>query len=575
MPQRPECGPRGEDSARKGLRDSLDQFRTGESTSTAHRGKVPGDSRDDAEDHPVVARTGDSHGADDNPRRVTGALAAALALAVAGCLSRPAPKISGSPRDPTQASASRAESLAEAFINVYNLNEPRTLTDFIRTTYAESLVSTEDELRAQRDRWLRAYSLIGPVELRHVEADGSRRINVWTYGLLTRTWLAFTLEAMPDRSRAITDLTIFATSRPAALDPGPRMSLDELPAYLESYLDGLASVDAFSGVALLVRGGKVRWSFAAGYPRDDAQRPIDRNTAFDLASVSKMFAAVAALKRREAGRIDFDAPVSHYLTDFPAHIGDKITLAQLLSHRTGIRLQEDEGLYERLFDARSFDEQFALETEALARSYGEDFEPVDRYVYSNEGIDIVARVLEAETGHSYYDVVGEEIFEPLGMHATRAYDSEVDAADLAVGRTRQHPPDARFIPGPRRSNLYFVYASGRPAGGFVTTGEDMAAFAIGLMSGKLLPDESLRDMTARLAFQSETIDYKLYYGLGSDVYVYETGIVFGHGGGRPGASTRLDIFPDYDVALIVLSNYDYIAHRIGEHVQEILMVGTY
>ena len=171
--------------------------------------------------------------------------------------------------------------------------------------------------------------------------------------------------------------------------------------------------------------------------------------------------------------------------------------------------------------------------------------------------------------------MGEEIFEPLGMHATRAYDSEVDAADLAVGRTRQHPPDARFIPGPRRSNLYFVYASGRPAGGFVTTGEDMAAFTIGLMSGKLLPDESLRDMTARLAFQSETIDYKLYYGLGSDVYVYETGIVFGHGGGRPGASTRLDIFPDYDVALIVLSNYDYIAHRIGEHVQEILMVGTY
>ena len=510
------------------------------------------------------------------PRWVSDTLATALALALpltlAGCLNHPAPDKPEPPRDSARAAASPAESLAEAFINVYNLNEPHTLTEFIRAQYAESLVSNKDELRAHRDRWLRAYSLVGPVELRHVEADGPERIKVWSYALLTRVWLAFTLETAQNGSPAITDHSIFGTLRPAALDPGPRLDPSELPEYLESYLDGLASADAFSGIALLMSGGKVIWSFAAGYAGD---RPIDLETAFDLASVSKMFAATAALKLRDAGRVEFDVPVSQYLDRFPAHIGDKITLSLLLSHRTGIRLQEDEELYERLFRAGSFKEQFRLEVEAMEKKYRKGFEPAGRYIYSNEGIDTAARVLEAQANLGYYELLRDSIFEPLGMDATRPYGSAPERSDLVVGRTRMHAPDAQFVPGPRRPHRFFLYDAGRPAGGMVTTGNDMAAFCSALTSGNLLPEKTLRDMTTPLALQSETTDYKLYYGLGSDVYVYESGIVFGHGGGRPGTSTRMDIFPDLDVSMVVLSNYDYIAHRIGEHVQEILMVGSY
>ncbi|HXV76014.1 MAG TPA: serine hydrolase domain-containing protein [Candidatus Polarisedimenticolaceae bacterium] len=399
-------------------------------------------------------------------------------------------------------------------------------------------------------------------------------LRVSTRGILTRTWLTFTFGL--DQVGRIDQQEIVSTWRSARIRPsGPPITPDELPAYLDPYLVGLAAADMFSGVVVLIDDGKVRWEFEAGFTGAEMDVPIDADTRFDLASVSKMFVATAALQLREKALLDFSSPIVEYLPDYPAHIGERINVEQLLSHTTGLRLQEDEQLVQRLFRAQSFAEQFAIETQALAAAYDAEFRPLGTYLYSNENMDLAARIIEVAAGQGYYDYLQTRVFAPLEMTRTHPYNAGRDAGTVALGLTRQHPPDGTFVNGPRRGNRHFLFDAGRPAGGLVTSARDLARYAIGLTSGSLMSSEAWAEMTRPRALQQETTDFRLDHGLGIDVYHYPSGVVLGHGGGRPGASTRLDIFPQQGVALVVLSNYDYIAHRIAEHVQEVLMVGRF
>lgn len=472
--------------------------------------------------------------------------------------------------DPSR--AAEGELLAE-FIRIYNLQTFPSLDRFVREQYSEDVLDqTSGGESAIVDRWMRVFSLVGPVSCRYAERDDAGHLRVWTFGERTRSWLAFTFGA--DEQGKIDEHAIFSTVRPPGLHPtAPALTPDQLAVHMRGYLEGLARADDFSGVVALVRNGEIAWSFAAGYPDAHAQEPFGIASKFDLASVSKMFVAVAAMQLRERGDLPFDAPITDYLPQYPAHVGRNVTVGHLLSHTSGLRLQDDDELYRRLFRARSFEEQFELQTAAVAERYGRDFEPGTDYLYSNEGIDLVARVIEVVSGKSYYEYLRSEIFEPLGMRETHPYNARSDR-DVAVGLTRQHPPGAVFVPGPRRGNQFFLYDAGRPAGGMVTTAGDLARFATALLDGTLLSEESWQEMISPRALQQKTTDFRLSYGWGVDVYEYADDVVVGHGGGRPGASTRVDIFPRQRLVLIVLSNYDYIAHRIAEHVQEVLNVGA-
>ena len=66
--------------------------------------------------------------------------------------------------------------------------------------------------------------------------------------------------------------------------------------------------------------------------------------------------------------------------------------------------------------------------------------------------------------------------------------------------------------------------------------------------------------------------FQLTYGTGLDVYRFEAGDIVGHGGGRPGASARVDLFPASGYTVIVLANYDWVSHTIAEHLQEVMPI---
>ncbi|MDQ3040033.1 MAG: beta-lactamase family protein, partial [Pseudomonadota bacterium] len=154
-------------------------------------------------------------------------------------------------------------------------------------------------------------------------------------------------------------------------------------------LSALVGTNGVPGMGASVwRNGDVAWTGSAGYRDLDLKRPVDANTIFRLASVSKLFAATAAAKLREQGSLNVEAPVRSivgYLPDrWPA-----ITSAQLAAHTSGIP-------HYQTADANRGGHRFATVREAVGVFQDRDllFTPNKSYHYSSYGYTLLTAVVE-------------------------------------------------------------------------------------------------------------------------------------------------------------------------------------
>ncbi len=149
---------------------------------------------------------------------------------------------------------------------------------------------------------------------------------------------------------------------------------------------------------------------AEGTRNRDTGKPVEANDPVRIASISKLIMALATLRLVDEGKVDLDADVSEYLTFAvrpPHHPEAKVTLAQLLSHRSGLRdkagyvIPLGESLEAKLKDPAAW---FA------------DAPPGDApFEYANIGSPVVATVLEAATGERYDAILKRTVFDPLGI----------------------------------------------------------------------------------------------------------------------------------------------------------------
>lgn len=307
---------------------------------------------------------------------------------------------------------------------------------------------------------------------------------------------------------------------------------------LGAFLDRLGGADVFSGVVVLAKDGEVLLRRAYGEADKDFGVAIDTATRFDLASVGKMFTAVAVAQLVERGRLSWDDPLARYLPDFPTpEAARRIRIAHLVSHTAGLPLFGSKYEAGRT-SARSVDAM-------LAWGAGDTllFEPGTRWQYSNLGMIALGAVIERVTGQSYYDYVREHVFEPAGMTATAFDELDRVAPRLATGYEKEYA-DA----GTRyRTNLLARMGRGGPAGGAVSTVGDLLRFAAALRAGKLVRPATLALLTTPKP-ELGSPDYA--YGFET----YREG-VYGHGGTFPGVSASVEIYRETGYVLVVLSNY--------------------
>ncbi|MEU3981776.1 serine hydrolase domain-containing protein [Streptomyces sp. NPDC026672] len=201
-----------------------------------------------------------------------------------------------------------------------------------------------------------------------------------------------------------------------------------------------------------------------------ARVPVTVDTPFDLASLTKLFTAVAAVQQIERGTLGIDAYVGAHLPEYRAAAEHRVTVRQLLTHTSGLRPELP------LYACRDDDERLALlRAEAPTGQPG-------AYRYSDLNMLLLQAVLERVTGRTLDVLVHEGVTRPLGMTATRFGPSPGAAAT-----EDQRRPWAKADRGMLRGVVHDenAWALGGIAGhaGLFSTGRDLAVFCRTLLAG--------------------------------------------------------------------------------------------
>jgi CubicO group peptidase (beta-lactamase class C family) len=199
---------------------------------------------------------------------------------------------------------------------------------------------------------------------------------------------------------------------PLALNPVAAAEDAPLNSRVDAYIQPYVASNNFSGVVLIARNGKILVNRA--YGQADRERDIEnqQNTRFHIASVSKSFTAAAILLLEQRGKLSVNDPLSRFIPDYPN--GNRITLHQLLCHRSGIVNANNLPEYPEKSKSRiSLNDVIAMfKNSPLV------FEPGSRFQYSNSNYNLLAYIIEKVSGQTYGDFLRKNIFDPLDMRDT-------------------------------------------------------------------------------------------------------------------------------------------------------------
>ena len=275
--------------------------------------------------------------------------------------------------------------------------------------------------------------------------------------------------------------------------------------------------------------------------------PAKALTVYRIASVSKPLTAVAAMQLVEAGKLDLDAPVQKYAPSFPTK-NFPITTRQVLAHLSGIRnYRPGEGerttRYETLTDALAIFKDDPLEQE-----------PGTRFNYTTLGYTLLGVIIEGSSGMSFTDYMREHVFRPAGMQHTYVDDLYAIILNRARGNT---PRVFGQLDGNYRNSVLMDSSYKIPGGGFVSTAEDLARFAIAVQNGVLIKPETFAQMskTQKTRDGRETgYGYGWYVGAGGG-FATDPDAIW-HGGVQPGFTSDLVLLPKNRFAVAILTNLE-------------------
>ena len=330
-----------------------------------------------------------------------------------------------------------------------------------------------------------------------------------------------------------------------AMAQGPAALPADKTAKIEAAITALMSSKHIPGLSIaIVSDNQLRWQSGYGMADLENSVPAKAATVYRIASVAKPLTAVAAMQLVEKGNLDLDAPIQKYVPTFPTKPWP-ITTRQLLGHLSGIRNYRGNEAGSTLF--------YSSLTEALSIFKDDplDFEPGTKYSYTTYGYTLLGTVIEGASGMSYVDYMRENVFKPAKMSHTQAD----NVFDIIPNRARGYHPKVygKFDGNLRNANL--IDSSYKiPAGGLVSTVEDLANFAIAVQNGVLIKKETFEQMSS----PQKTRDGKATaYGLGwyIDGVGDRKGLVW-HGGVQPGATSMLFILPKERFALVILTNLE-------------------
>src|SRR5215207_1940120 len=301
---------------------------------------------------------------------------------------------------------------------------------------------------------------------------------------------------------------------------------------------GAAVVVGRQGAAVYQKGfGALSWS-------DEAPRVTSDRTIYDLASLSKVIGTTTAIMvLYDEGRVDLDAPVVTYLPAFAGGAKDRVTVRQLLTHRSGLPAGRD--LWRIAYSPD--------QAKAAVLATPLECAPGACFIYSDIGADVLGMIAETVSGQSLDRLLDERVFGPLGMNDT--FYRPADSLLYRVAPTELVSPRGYALKGQVHDEN--AYALGGVAGhaGLFSTAADLSVFAQMMLNGgsyngvRILSDSAVTLFTRRSA-GTRALGWDTCAGEGG-CGRYLGGRAYGHTG-FTGTSIWID--PDREMFVILLTN---------------------
>jgi len=424
------------------------------------------------------------------------------------------------------AGSGQAEQIFTRWLAAYNAGDSEQL---------QAVLSTHG-IDHGAQRYLDIRDTFGSFEVLTRTVDTPDTVAAIVRGTSSDRGILITVAIDPANRPQLKTLQLEGVEIPDALKPA-RLEMPALIAQGRTRLDALAAQGKLSGSFLLAQDGKVLMAWQGGLADREQGVPVDAATKFRLASLNKMFTAVAILQLAEAGRLSLDDTIARHLQDYPNQAAaTSITIRQLLNHTSGLGEIFDDAFETRKTSLKTLSDYWAVYGDAAPA-----FTPGSEDQYSNYAYILLGSIIEAASGQSYDDYVEQHLFRVAGMTSTGAAPEAARVPGRAVAYTLS---DGHWVRETRTLPL-----RGTSAGGGYSTAGDLLRFAEALRHGTLIPAAALDAATSPQ-------NTKGWYGYGFMVSGEGVQHQYGHEGGAPGANAALIVLPSRGYVVIGLSNVD-------------------
>ncbi len=354
--------------------------------------------------------------------------------------------------------------------------------------------------------------------------------------------------------RALLCLVVMAVLIPVAAC-ADELTSGEIDALAERAMERFQTPGLAIGV---VKNGELIYAKGHGVREIGRPEPVDANTIFEIASLTKAFTAAAIGILVDEGKIHWDDRVIDYLPQFRMYdpwVTREFTIRDLLTHRSGLGL----GAGDLLFWPQA--KSTRAEIVRAMRYLKPETSFRTAYAYDNLLYVIAGEVVSIVSGMAWEDFVETRIMQPLGMTECRAMPSRVE------GNPNRATPHV-VVDGELRTTFFSGGGATVPAGGINCNILGLAKWAAMWLDGGALPDGGrlLSEETCAELWRPVTLiqvrdldrehgrthftAYALGWGL-KDFYGY---LHVGHGGGLQGMTCHIAMLPELDVATVVLTN---------------------
>lgn len=303
--------------------------------------------------------------------------------------------------------------------------------------------------------------------------------------------------------------------------------------------------EGFNGSVLVSHEGKTIFKKGFGFANLEWDIPNQTGTKFRIASITKPFTAMLIMQLVAEGKLELYEPLSTYLPNYSKSIGAQITIHHLLTHTSGTVRDYDSDLPKNKYPDR-------YRIKDLVQQYSNlplEFEPGEKFVYSNTGYHTLAYIIETITRKSYETVLQEYILDPLGMKNTGVDKHRPIIKNRAYGYFKGF--------GDYFNADFRDMSAITGVGNIYSTVEDMFLFDQALYTETLLPKKYMDLVFTK---HISDLDYGGFYGYGWELIEKPIGNTskmietIGHSGSMQGFTALFTRIPSSNSSIVFFNN---------------------